>query len=229
MIRVVLFDVDNTLLDFHKCAQESMKRGFADWGIPFTDETYSVYQSINNPLWRQIEDGIITLEDLKRIRWVKVFEALGVDADGVEFETLFRSYLKEASQPVEGAYEVLEYLYPKYRLYSATNGPYLQQLHRLEIAGMSKYMSGNFISEDIGYPKPTKEYFTVCLEELQKQMSDISKEEILIVGDSLTADMKGGVEFGIRTCWYNHNKEEHKTDIEADYVVDHLIDLKEIL
>lgn len=225
MITTLLFDIDNTLLDFHKCAWESMQKGFKEWGISYDDKTYSIYQSVNNPLWRQIEEGTLTLEELKKIRWVQVFEKMNVDKDGSEFEKVFRKYLKESSQPVTGAYEILEYLAPNYNIYSASNGPYNQQIYRLEQADMAKFISGNFISEQVGYQKPTKEFFQACFEVL----GNVPKENVMIIGDSLTADIKGGKDYGIQTCWYNHDHIEYGPEVAADYVIEALDELKTIL
>ncbi len=225
MITTLLFDIDNTLLDFHKCAWESMQRGFDAWGIAYDDKTYSIYQSVNDPLWRQIEAGTLTLDGLKQIRWAQIFAKMGIDKDGAAFEEVFRKHLHESCQPVTGAYEILEYLAPKYRIYTASNGPYNQQIHRLELADMAKFMSGNFISEQLGFQKPTKEFFHACF----KVLGDVPKENVLIIGDSLTADIKGGRDYGIQTCWYNHNHVERGQAVEADYIIESLAELKNIL
>ena len=142
-------------------------------------------------------------EELKKIRWNKVFEALDIDFDGVRFETYFRDALYNSAILEKNAIEMLEYLKDKYTLCVASNGPYEQQLHRLEIGGIKSYFSHFFISEKIGVSKPAKKFFDYALEELKQDPSTC-----MIIGDSLTSDMQGGLNSHMHTCFYQKKETE---------------------
>lgn len=225
MLTTILIDVDNTLLDFNKCASQSMAAGLAELGIPYRPEMFPEFLRINDHLWYEIEQGRLTREGLHRIRWPWIFDKLSIDADGVAFEERFCALLYESHEPVDGALEALQYLSGKYRVYVASNAATSQQTHRLDLAGMLPYLKGLFISQEIGAPKPSREFFERCVERL----GGPPKEEVLLLGDSLTADMRGGVDFGLKTCWYNHNGASHDIPLPVDYIIDRMEDVKKIL
>ena len=225
MITTVFLDVDNTLLDFHLCSLESMKEGFDEWGMDFTDEVFTVFNEINDGLWHKIEKGEITRDELFCIRWQLIFDRLGIDKNGPDFEKMFVENLAESAIPVEGAGSLVEYLASKYDLYVTSNAIHRQQIVRMTKAGMIDYIKDFFTSEKIGYAKPTKGFFDECF----KRLPDVKKESVIIIGDSLTADIKGGVDYGIKTCWFNFKGEKYDIRPECDYIVDRLGDIKEIL
>lgn len=199
MIRFVLFDVDNTLMDFNACARAAIEKAFAVWSLPYTDVVFETFDRINEALWRQIERGELTKAEHAKIRWQRIFEALRIDADGPSFEPVFRRCLCDTGVPNDGAVELLERLAGKYTLCVASNAPYEQQVSRLRNSGMLGYFEHLFISERIGYMKPDVRFFEACFAALQEP----EKDEVLLVGDSLTADIAGGEAFGIKTCWYD--------------------------
>ena len=217
MIKVIFFDIDNTLLSFDEYVRDAMRTGFALFRIGTYDESmFGVFQTVNNALWQEIEQGTLTLEELRKFRWNRIFSALGLSFDGPTFETFFRERLNESAIPEPGAVPVLESLSRKYPLCAASNGPYRQQENRLRIAGMLPYFSHLFISGELGAPKPSALFFDGCMERLKKGASfplsphfdktaaeQIRPEEILMVGDSLTADMDGAAAYGMQTCFYN--------------------------
>ncbi|MBP5467311.1 MAG: HAD family hydrolase, partial [Clostridia bacterium] len=124
MIKAVLLDVDNTLLDFNKSANETIKRAFSELGIKYTDGIIDTFLRVNDMLWRRIETKEITREELHRIRWNIIFGELGIAADGHEMERLFLSRLENFAIPVDGAVDTVKYLSGKYKLYTASNAPY---------------------------------------------------------------------------------------------------------
>lgn len=205
MIRTILFDIDDTLLSFEGYVRQSMRDGFEKFGIgKYEDGMFSVFDRINSGLWREIEAGTLTFEELKKIRWNRIFDALGVSFDGPTFETYFRSALNESAIPEPGAMEVLRSLSGKYLLFAASNGPFAQQKHRLEIAGMLPLFSDLFISEEIGASKPSAAFFDVCVSRLASRIpGGVARSEILMVGDSPTSDLRGGIDAGFVTCFYN--------------------------
>lgn len=225
MIKAILLDVDNTLIDFNKSAEWSIRKCFEEYGLEFTDDVLPVFHRINDELWHRIEQGTITKPQLHKIRWQTIFDALGIKENGEEFEKKFVEYVPQAGIPVEGAKDLLEYLASKYIICFASNSSKSQQNIKLKKAHMMKYAEHLFISDDIGFAKPAKEFFEACMEKLK----GISKEEVILIGDSLTADIAGGINFGIKTIWFNFKQEEVPENLRADYIVNNLSEIKNIL
>ncbi len=231
MIKAVMLDIDDTLLSFNRYVVEAMRLGFEKFGIAeYTSEMYSVFNKINTELWKRIERGEITLEELKRDRWNMIFKYLGIDFDGERFEKYFREGLFESAIPEEGAVDLLKYLQGKYILCAASNGPYLQQKNRLKIGNMLAYFSEIFVSEEIGSSKPSESFFAACVERLKlKTGEDIRADEIMMIGDSLSSDMEGGIRFGMKTCFYNPGKKTVPDGMRIDHQVSSLSEIKNIL
>ena len=135
MITDIFLDLDNTLIDFNGCARSSMKSLFPEYGLVYKDEYFDTFLETNNALWRDIESGRLTRERLREIRWNTIFKKLGLSCDGVSFEVRFEQGIAEGTEPVDGAFELLEYLYPKYRLHIVTNGFASTQKNRLKKDG----------------------------------------------------------------------------------------------
>lgn len=224
MIKAVFIDVDNTLLDFDKCSEQAMRDTCADFAIPYEPYMFGVFKKINIGLWRRLEDGLITKDDLFAVRWNNVFAALDIPVDGPAFEVRFHDYLNVSAVPIEGAREALAYLASKYRVFVASNAPKNQQPYRLEKAGMSKYIEKFFISDELGYPKPQKKFFDACFAFLP----DITPAQTVMIGDSLTADIRGAKVYGMRTCWYNYDALPYDGS-EADMIVNAIADVKLVL
>lgn len=154
-MQMIFIDIDNTLLDFDAYIRQTMREGFAHFGLkPCEPYMEAVFHRENGKLWRQIEQGTLTFRELEEIRWNNVFRALNIDFDGQVFEKYFRAALYDSAIPMDGAMELLEALHGKYPLAVASNGPYDQQLHRLELAGMKRYFDWFFVSERLGASKP---------------------------------------------------------------------------
>ena len=225
MLTDILLDVDNTLLDFNKCAEAAIKTAFLKWNIPYTDKVFPTFLEVNDSLWQKIETGAIDKFRLYQLRWKTIFKRLGIDENGPVFEQDFRSIFSNSKEPVDGAYEILQYLSEKYRLSVASNASYEQQLKRLNSADMMKYFSNIFNSAQIGFPTPEKKFFDACFERL----GNVKKETCVIIGDSLSADISGGAEYGIKTIWFNYGKIAVPENVKADFVVNTLEEIKNIL
>jgi len=223
MIKAIFLDIDGTLLDFEACVEESMRLGLTERGVEYEPGMLETFHRINDVFWRDLEQGKITFEELLERRWATVFEALEIDLNGPEFETYFRKRLHESAIPMEGSYETLEYLSGKYHLFAASNGPHEQQVERLRKAGMLGYFEEVFTSGKIGAEKPAREFFEYCFE----KAADIKPEESAMLGDSLTSDMKGGFDFGMKTVWLNGKDE--KTELPVDYEIKSLAEVKNII
>ncbi len=229
-LKVLFLDIDNTLLDFDAAAQQSMEESFQVFGLPFRPEMMSIFNEENDKIWKRIEKRELSIEDLKYVRWQAILPRLGLSADGEAMEQEFKSRLHTSAVPVEGALEILPYLKEKYMLCAASNGPYLQQLKRLEKAGMIDYFAHCFVSEQLGAEKPSQRFFDGCFEKLP----GILPEEIMIIGDSLTADMEGGRQAGLHTCWYDRKKKSAEGTLiqgaeNVDHTIFHLRDLKKLV
>lgn len=225
MPKAVLIDVDNTLLDFSKCSKYAMVEMFREMALEYNEDYYTVFHEINDSLWLKMEKALLTREGLYKKRWRMIFERLNIDADSDRAEIFFRYYLGLSSEHVEGALDLLKYLSAKYAVYAASNSRQREQTARLTKAGFMPYLKGIFTSERIGSPKPKKEFFDACLAE----MGNIPKEDIIMIGDSLTADIAGGKEYGLQTCYFNFFKTEIPPDISPDYIVNTLSEIKTIL
>lgn len=224
MIKAVLLDVDNTLLDFNKSADATIKSAFNELGIKYSADILDVFLRINDTLWHRIEKKELTREELHRIRWSIIFDKLGITADGHEMERLFLSRLANYAIPVDGAIDIVKYLSGKYKLYTASNAPYAQQVKRLTISGIIPYIEKILNFETQGINKPQQRFFEECL----KAVSPAKKEEVAIIGDSLSADIAGGKSIGITTIWFNRTGEKPVFGL-CDYTVEKLSDVKNIL
>ena len=222
MLKVVLIDIDDTILDFNKCAKYSMKKAAIDFNIPWQDEIYNVFIVENPILWQNIEKGILTKDELHRTRWNIIFSKLGIVADGEEFEKRFRYHLESSAEKMEGAEDLLIYLKSKYKVYAASNAHYDQQLKRMALCGFHKYIDGYFISEKIGAEKPSKEFFDACFKKL-----GCDKDEAIMIGDSISADIKGANGYGITCIWMKGSKEGDCPI--ADYTITKLDEIKDII
>lgn len=203
-MKAIFIDIDNTLLDFDEYVRTTMAEGFAHFGLPaYRPEMYHTFTTENNKLWRRIEEGTLTFEELQKIRWSRIFDALGIAFDGPTFEHYFRTAIFESAIPVPGAVPLLQSLSRHSILCAASNGPYEQQLHRLELGGMKQYFTHFFISQRIGAAKPAAAFFDTAFRELNEaRPTPILPRETLIIGDSLTSDIAGGLQYGMKTCYY---------------------------
>lgn len=221
---VVFIDIDDTLLDFTKCANDAIKSACNKFGVPYTTTLVDTFHPINLDLWHRLEKKEVTKEKLFDTRFQIVFDKLGIKADGIAFETAFRENFHESAILVDGARDLLEYLRSKYKVYVASNVSMHQQTNRMKKAELDGYIDGYFVSEEIGFPKPQKEFFDACF----KALPDVKPQDVVMIGDSLSADIKGACEYGLKTIWYNH-RNEPTSDVKCDYIVSRLSEVKNIL
>lgn len=225
MIKKIIIDVDDTLFDFRKSERLAISETLSDLGIEPNDETVSLYSRINHEQWKALERGEVKREELLFRRFELLFEALGVEGSSKLAQSKYERHLGEQVHYVDGAIELLEQLLPRYELYIASNGTAIVQDPRIEKSGISRYFKGIFISERIGYNKPDRRFFDVCLE----KMGCPERSEVIIFGDSLTSDILGGINAGVATCWFNPSGKENATDLSPDYEVRRLLDFPKIL
>lgn len=247
MIRVVFVDVDDTLLSFSGYVKQSMREGFALFGLqPYEESMYPVFKRVNDALWQRIERGEISLQELMAIRWNRVFAALGIEADGEAFERYFSEELQESAIPEPEAMELLRYLSGRgYVLCAASNGPAEQQRRRLSLAGMAQFFSHVFVSSEVGVQKPERGFFDYCFRILrQEECPGLVPQQTLILGDSMSSDIAGGAHYGMHTILYRklgedalgsdqkHERElgERREDLPGpEHVVRRLAEVRQVL
>lgn len=225
MIRNVLFDLDDTLFDFHKAEKMALTKTLVHFGIDPTEETLALYSTINAAHWKRLELGEISREEVKVGRYRELFKTIGVECDPVKATAYYESMLAIGHYFMPGAPELLEELYRKYRLYIVSNGTAKVQEGRIGSSGIKKYMNGIFISQILGANKPDKQFFDICFAEIP----DFSLSETVIIGDSLSSDIKGGINAGIITVWFNPKGIENDNDIKPDYTIKELSEVPGLL
>ena len=225
MIDTVFLDLDNTIFDFSKAEKIALKKTLETLRVDTSEKTLARYSVLNTAQWKLLEKGEITRQEVKVRRYRLLFEELGTDASAEEAAALYESLLGIGHYFMEGAEELLNELKGKYRLYLATNGTASVQKGRIASASLEQYFDGIFISEEIGYNKPDKAYFEACFAEIP----DFVKEKAVIVGDSLTSDIQGGINAGIRTVWFNPKGEPGDGAIVPDAEIRSLLELPELL
>ncbi len=215
MIKNILLDMDNTILDFTRAERVAASKALASMGIQPTDELLKRYHEINEDQWRLFELGQLQREQVKVRRYELLFKEMGIDASPKETAAVYEKLLGIGHYFMDGAVELLEILSREYRLYLATNGTANVQKSRIKSADISKYFQGIYISEEVGYNKPDVRYFEACFDDIP----DFDPAETVMIGDSLTSDIKGGINAGIRTVWFNYEGKSGDESIQPDYEV----------
>ena len=221
----LLFDADNTLLDFDENERVSLTETFRHFGLPCSDEVLALYHEINIMYWEMLARKEIERDVLLIKRFETLFGRVGVKADPVAVENRYREGLGRGCQLMKGAVEVCRKLCKDYGLYIITNGVARTQHDRLEGSGLAQYMDGIFISDEIGYNKPDREFF----EYVEKHIPGFDCDKALVVGDSLFSDIRGGVDYGIDTCWLNIYNADNTTEIKPTYTIRDIVELPSLL
>lgn len=224
--KVILFDADETLFDFKKAEKEAFKNTMIEFNIDY-DENYhfSTYKEINTAIWKELEEGLITQAKLKTERFRRLIEKLNLNFNENDFSDAYMKHLAAGSFLFDGATELIEDLSSKYILSIVTNGLTSVQEGRLKKSVIAKYFKDIVISESIGIAKPHPDIFGHAINNL----GTFNKDEILMIGDNLNSDIKGGINYNIDTCWYNPNKLENKTDLKPTYKVCDYTELRNLL
>lgn len=222
---IILLDVDGTLLDFNRSEALGMAAVLETYGFEATDDLLELYHQVNNTAWDAFERGEVTKEKLVCQRFVDFFGRLGKTVDGLEVEMYYRSLLDRSAILIDGAKELCAYLKERYDLYIVTNGTSSTQYKRLAASGLDQYVKDIFVSEDAGSQKPQKEYFDYCL----SRIPAADPARMLLIGDSLQSDIRGGNTAGIDTCWYNPEGLPGRDGVRVDYEVRELGEVKKLV
>ena len=221
----LLFDADNTLLDFDENERVSLTETFRHFNLPCDNTTLRLYHEINLMYWEMLSRKEIGRDELLIARFRTLFERIGVDADPVAVENRYRNGLGRGCQLMKGAAEVCGKLREEYGLYVITNGVARTQHDRLDGSGLSGYMDGIFISDEIGYNKPDREFF----EYVENHIPGFACDRALVIGDSLFSDIRGGVDYGLDTCYLNVYHKENTSEIRPTYEIQDIVELPELL
>lgn len=225
MVEFLFLDLDDTILDFHKAEALAIRKTFASLGVDPTDAVCARYSVINKAHWEMLERKELTREQVVVQRFASLFRELGSDADPEACARLYEDNLSVGHYFLPGALETLEQLSKKYRLFLASNGTAKVQAGRLKSANISHFFEKIYVSQEIGANKPSMEYFSRCF----AQIPDFDPARAMIVGDSLTSDIQGGINAGILTCWVNPDHKPSRPDIRPDYEIESLSQLPALL
>lgn len=225
MIEFLFLDLDDTILDFHKAERIAIARTFQDYGVEPTEAVLNRYHIINKAHWERLERQELTREQVLTGRFQALFQELGIP---VEPEAVARDYEKNLAIGhyfLPGAEEAVASLSKQYKLYLASNGTASVQKGRLTSANLYRFFREVFISQEVGYNKPSREYFETCF----ARIPGFDREKAMMVGDSLTSDILGGKNAGLTTCWVNAPHAQGRPDIIPDYEIESLPQLEALL
>ncbi len=225
MYKNILLDLDDTLFDFKASEEIALSRSLREFGIEPTGAVRARYSEINISLWKQLEQKTISREVLLYHRFELLLEEIGITADAKAIQKSYEYNLSLGHIFLPGAEELLKTLSPTHNLYMVTNGTALVQQGRIKSSGIAPYFKGIFISQEVGYDKPDKRYFEACF----AAMEDVSPETTIIIGDSISSDIRGGENAGIATCWFNPKGLPRPADVRMDYEIRTLGELYDIV
>ena len=219
----LLFDADDTLFDYPLAEGKALRSTFEHFGQIYRTEYLRIYQVFNRQVWGEFERGETTSKELRLKRFRLLFDEIGVTLDPQDFSQRYLEALAQASDLFPGAAELLQALTGRYHLALVTNGLKEVQRPRLERSAIRPFIEKTFISEEIGIAKPAAGFFEAVLREI----GNPPKNQVLIIGDSLTSDMQGGINYGIDTCWFNPGGKS--SELPVTYTIKTLGQLLDIL
>jgi len=219
------FDADGTLFDFKRAEATAFKNTFDLLNLPYQDDYLDIYHRINHDLWQALEKKEITPPVLQIRRFELLLESVQLTASIPGISATYLEQLAICSELMDDAHEVLQSLHEKSRIVIVTNGLKLVQRSRLEHSVIRDFITDIIISEEIGAAKPDSAYFEIA----SSRLGNPPKTDILIIGDSLTSDMRGGVNYGIDTCWINPAGESCPANFPITYEIGHLLDLMSLI
>lgn len=218
----LLLDVDGTLLDFAAAEREAILATLDACGLPATEEAAAQYTAINAELWAQLEKGELKKDQLVTQRFATLLGHMGAEGDPIRLNNEYLTRLSASATPYPGAEELLSELAEFATLAAVTNGTYTAQMSRLEKSGLLPYLDEVFVSEKMGSNKPVPKIFNEAL----RRLGIRNKSRVLVVGDSLTADIQGGQNAGLDTCWCNFTGAEDSTGPQPTYTAHSYTELK---
>lgn len=226
MIKAVLWDIDGTLLDFQKAEKYAIRTCFSKFNLgECTDEMLARYSEINRQWWQRLERNECTKPEVLEGRFSEFFQSEGIPTDCVpQLNKAYQFHLGDHAFFCDGSEETVRALKECVKQYAVTNGTALAQDRKLQKSGLDRLLDGIFISERVGYEKPNKRFFDAVFAAIP-----FKKEECIIVGDSLTGDIRGGMNAGIRTVFYNPANIPLPQEYHIDYNIRALAEVINII
>ena len=225
MVEFLFLDLDDTILDFHKAERIAVSKTFREFGIEPTEDVLARYKAINIAHWKMLERKELTRAEVLVNRFRALFEEYGVDCDAAAVAASYEDNLSIGHFFLPGAEEAVARLSKKYRLFLASNGTAKVQAGRMTSANLYRFFEKVFVSEEMGHNKPSKDYFDAAI----AQIPGFDPAKAMMVGDSLTSDIQGGINAGIQTCWVNPKHLPADPEIPADYEIESLSQLEALL
>ncbi len=220
----ILFDADNTLLDFTRSEHDALQECLIARGLPHDDAVITRYAIINDEHWKMLERGEIGREELRISRFAVLIREYGFDCDPCALADEYLVALSGKSYLIEGAWDLCRHLHDACRLYLITNGNTKVQEGRFNPSPLFPLFEDIFISEQMGCAKPDKAYFDA----VASRIPDFNPADTLVVGDSLSSDIQGGINAGLPTCWYNCHGKPTPEGMKIDYIVHNLSEIEPI-
>lgn len=226
MYKAILWDIDGTLLNFSKTMSAALKECFRKCGFgECSDNMVRRYHEINESYWERLERGEITRPELFIRRFEDFFDEYGINYNTAEFDRLYKLELRNHVFFNDNSYELVKSLQGRVKQYAVSNTPSAELTAKLKKSGLDKLFDGIYISEEIGAEKPSPLFF----DRVFGAAPEVSREEALIVGDSLTSDVQGANNAGIACCWYNPGRKAPPAELRIDYMVTNLNEIISIL
>jgi 2-haloacid dehalogenase len=224
LVEFLFLDLDDTILDFHKAERLALGKTFRSFGLEPTEEVMARYSLINKAHWERLERKELTREEVLVGRFAVLFQEFGLEVNPEACARAYEDNLSIGHYFLPGALEAVQSLSKKYKLYLASNGTAHVQEGRIKSANIERFFKDIFISQRVGAVKPKKEFFDYCFNTIK----DFNKENAIIIGDSISSDILGGKNAGIKTCLYNPNHLPVTNDC-ADYIISDLLDVESLL
>lgn len=221
--KILLFDSDDTLLDFKKAEHDALCSAMTECGLEFTEELCKVYSEANKVYWKAFENGEIEKQEIYVGRFELFLKNAGIAYSAAELATRYEELLKKQFCKIEGAEQTCKALKDRYEMHIVSNGNVLVQLPRLDGSGLRPYFKEVFVSERVGFQKPQREFFDFVF----AYLGNPNKSEVLIIGDSISSDILGGINAGIDTCLFGTAK--NSGDIKPTYTVKNHNELRKLL
>ncbi len=225
MVEFLFLDLDDTILDFHKAERIGVTKTLEEFGLTVSEEVLGTYSAINRQHWEMLERRELTREEVLTGRFKVLFARFGMEVDATACARRYEKHLAVGHYFLPGAEEAVERLSKEYRLFLVSNGTASVQKGRMTSANLYRFFQEVFVSQEIGYNKPAREYFDRCF----ARIPDFDPKKSMIVGDSLTSDILGGINAGITTCWVNPKGLPARPDIRPDYEIKALSELEDLL
>lgn len=227
-IKAIIFDADDTLIDHKACEEQALINVFKGLKQEYKEEYQNIFRPLDRNLWDSVAKGtnVVSKEEIPEYRFKKFFDEIDLKiTDYQKANILFQEGLANSTAVIQNAKEIVEYLrHKQYSLHIVTNGLVKLQKPRIINSEIAEYISDIIISEAVGVAKPNPEIFNILLNKI-----NIKPEEAVMIGDSLEKDIKGAIDAGIYAIWYNPDNKSNCMNIQPDYQIENLLELKEIL